>query len=237
MTSFGVEPSVGPEVEKYSTPLMLRWIARWTSDWIRSGMDARSRPAAALIFAPRLMAGRLPVAAVRLGRGRRGGVSVFRSPRVHLLQHDLDLAELVLDVLQSLGHADHLGAARQVHVEEIFLHEIAELLLRAGGGAAGLIHRLGKLRRRHGAVGEGVEPLLHLADHGLPQCNGIAALVSHRFPPQPRGVSALLFRHTTPLRRDGQRLSTRTGRYSVPQISFCAATNRAIEFRHPKRRE
>jgi hypothetical protein len=30
--SFGVEPSVGPEVEKYSTPLMLCWIARWTSD-------------------------------------------------------------------------------------------------------------------------------------------------------------------------------------------------------------
>ena len=39
--SFGVEPSAGPEVEKYSTPLMLRWIARWTSDWIRSGMSGQ----------------------------------------------------------------------------------------------------------------------------------------------------------------------------------------------------
>src|ERR1700692_2089435 len=43
--SFGVEPSEGPDVEIYSTPLMLRWIARWTSDCIRSGIEARSRPA------------------------------------------------------------------------------------------------------------------------------------------------------------------------------------------------
>src|ERR1700736_3091554 len=43
--SFGVDPSAGPDVEKYSTPLMLRWIARCTSDWMRSGIDARSRPA------------------------------------------------------------------------------------------------------------------------------------------------------------------------------------------------
>src|SRR6478736_5198689 len=49
--SFGVEPSEGPEEEIYSTPLMLRWIARCTSDWIRSGIDARSRPADALISA------------------------------------------------------------------------------------------------------------------------------------------------------------------------------------------
>ncbi len=42
--SFGVEPSDGPDVEIYSTPLMLRWIARWTSDWIRAGMSARSKP-------------------------------------------------------------------------------------------------------------------------------------------------------------------------------------------------
>ena len=40
--SFGVEPRAGPEVEKYSTPLMLCWIARCTSVWIRSGIDARS---------------------------------------------------------------------------------------------------------------------------------------------------------------------------------------------------
>ena len=45
-TSFGVEPSAGPEVEKYSTPLMLRWIARCTSDWTRSEIDAKSSVAA-----------------------------------------------------------------------------------------------------------------------------------------------------------------------------------------------
>src|SRR5260370_863120 len=49
--SFGVDPSDGPDEEIYSTPLMLRWIARCTSDWIRSGIDARSRPAGAFIFA------------------------------------------------------------------------------------------------------------------------------------------------------------------------------------------
>ena len=48
--SFGVEPSDGPDEAIYSTPLMLRWIARCTSDWIRSGNRARSRPAGAFIF-------------------------------------------------------------------------------------------------------------------------------------------------------------------------------------------
>ena len=45
--SFGVEPSDGPDEAIYSTPLMLRWIARCTSDCIRSGMisqiEARRR--------------------------------------------------------------------------------------------------------------------------------------------------------------------------------------------------
>src|SRR5436309_13084428 len=49
--SLGVEPSAGPDEAIYSTPLMLRWIARCTSDWIRAGMSARSRPAGAFIFA------------------------------------------------------------------------------------------------------------------------------------------------------------------------------------------
>src|SRR5258708_7001269 len=48
--SFGVDPSDGPEEAIYSTPLILRWIARCTSDWIRSGIDARSGPAGALIL-------------------------------------------------------------------------------------------------------------------------------------------------------------------------------------------
>src|SRR4249919_3024914 len=47
--SFGVEPSDGPDEAMYSTPLMLRWIARCTSDWIRSGIGAKSRAADALI--------------------------------------------------------------------------------------------------------------------------------------------------------------------------------------------
>src|SRR5262249_27850077 len=56
-TSFGVDPSAGPEVEKYSTPLMLRGIARCTSDWIRSGIDARSTAAALMSVLRRGMAG------------------------------------------------------------------------------------------------------------------------------------------------------------------------------------
>src|SRR5258705_242341 len=47
--SFGVDPSDGPDEAIYSTPLMLRWIARCTSDWIRSGIEVRSRPADALM--------------------------------------------------------------------------------------------------------------------------------------------------------------------------------------------
>src|SRR5450631_1374946 len=47
--SFGVDPSEGPDEAIYSTPLMLRWIARCTSDWIRSGIEVRSRPADALM--------------------------------------------------------------------------------------------------------------------------------------------------------------------------------------------
>ncbi len=38
-TSLGVEPSTGADEPKYSTPLMLRWMARWISDWMRSGMS------------------------------------------------------------------------------------------------------------------------------------------------------------------------------------------------------
>jgi hypothetical protein len=42
---FGVDPSEGPDEEIYSTPLMLRWIARYTSVWIRSVIDAGSSAA------------------------------------------------------------------------------------------------------------------------------------------------------------------------------------------------
>src|ERR1700676_883439 len=47
--SFGVEPSASPEEAIYSTPLMLRWIARCTSVSIRSGSAARSKAAVAFI--------------------------------------------------------------------------------------------------------------------------------------------------------------------------------------------
>src|ERR1700682_2653420 len=63
--SFGVDPSDGPEEAIYSTPLMLRWIARCTSDWIRSGIDARSRLASVSISAlpPRTIEARYAAAA------------------------------------------------------------------------------------------------------------------------------------------------------------------------------
>ena len=64
--SFGVEPSDGPDEAIYSTPLMLRWIARCTSDWIRSGIDARSSAGRRVHFcSPSADGGRL----VRGGRG------------------------------------------------------------------------------------------------------------------------------------------------------------------------
>ena len=103
---------------------------------------------------------------------------------MHLVQHRLDLVELAFDRLQPLGHADHLRPARQVHADEIFLHHIAKLLLRAGGDPADLVDDLGKFRRRHRLIGEGVEALLHLADHGLPDRGRIVALVvCHWRPP------------------------------------------------------
>src|SRR6478735_10643001 len=100
-----------------------------------------------------------------------------------LVQHRLDLVELAFNALDALGHADQLRPARQVHADEIFLHQLAELLLRAGGDAADLVHHLGEFRRRHGLVGKGVEPLLHLPDHGLPDHGRIVALVGHWRPP------------------------------------------------------
>src|SRR5258708_36800266 len=53
------------------------------------------------------------------------------------------------------------------------------MFLRARADATDLIHRLAELRRFHRTIGEGVESLLHLADHGLPDRNGIVALVCH----------------------------------------------------------
>ena len=98
---------------------------------------------------------------------------------MHLLQQCLDLVELVLHRLQALSHADQLGAARQVHRQQIFLHQLAELLLRARRNAAGLVHHLREFRRAHQLVAEGVEPLLHLANHRLPYHGRVVALVGH----------------------------------------------------------
>src|SRR4026209_2783932 len=73
--SFGVEPSDGPEEAMYSTPLMLRWIARCTSDWTRSEMEARSRPAAgAFIYVLPPMADAWCAAAARRPSRRLGPV-------------------------------------------------------------------------------------------------------------------------------------------------------------------
>ena len=69
--SLGVEPSDGPDVEMYSTPLMLRWIARCTSDWIRSGIASTSRLAAMLMSILRPWAAAAWSAAVLATSGRR----------------------------------------------------------------------------------------------------------------------------------------------------------------------
>src|SRR5579871_5261998 len=139
-------------------------------------------------------------------RFRRGGNANGRTAghRIHLNQQRLDLVQLAFDRLQSLGHADHLRAARHVHADEIFFHEIAELFLRACRGTAGLVHGLAEFRRCHRAIGEGIESLLHLPDHLLPECDRIAALLGHGPPPPALGSKPLLFRHTIPLRHDGQ---------------------------------
>ena len=60
----------------------------------------------------------------------------------HLLSIDLISPICPSIDLQALGHADHLRPARQIQAEEVFLHEIAELLLRPRGSAAGLVHDL-----------------------------------------------------------------------------------------------
>ena len=63
--SFGVDPSAGPDDAKYSTPLMLRWIARCTSDGMRSPTAAKSGKALALVGAfMQSLRLRLPMAAV-----------------------------------------------------------------------------------------------------------------------------------------------------------------------------
>src|ERR1700737_3583435 len=178
--SFGVDPSDGPDEAIYSTPLMLRWIARCTSDWIRSGISARSRAAGAFIFALR------PQAADACGRGvPPSRISPLRGAGIimDLMQQGLDLVQLPFDRLQPLRHADHLRPARQIHADEIFFHEIAELLLRARRGPADLIDDLAEFRRRHRLIGEGIESLLHLADHVLPHRDRIVALVCHWRPP------------------------------------------------------
>ena len=72
---------------------------------------------------------------------------------MNLIQQRLDLVQLPFDRLQPLGHADHLRPARQVHANKIFLHEVAELLLRPRGDPAdlsGLIAKLPDLLKRQG---------------------------------------------------------------------------------------
>ncbi len=166
--SFGVEPSDGPDEEKYSTPLMLRWIARCTSDWMRSGIDARSRPAGAFILA-------LPSEGGRLVRGGRG-VPASRRPRreSRFIWLSIALISLSWPSIDCSRSAMPTICARlgRFMLSEIFFHHLAELLLRARSGSAGLVHHLGEFRRRHRLVGEGIESLLHFADHRLPDAAG-----------------------------------------------------------------
>ena len=63
-----------------------------------------------------------------------------------LMQQRLDLVQLPFDRLQPLGHADHLRAAWQIHADEIFFHELGELLLRARRNPADLIDNFAEFR-------------------------------------------------------------------------------------------
>src|SRR5882757_7322073 len=162
-------------------------------------------------------------------RTRRDAIAALRRQRVvmHLLQQRLDLVELAFDRLDALGHADELGAARQIHRQQIFLHQLAELPLRARGNAAGLVHHLREFRRCHRLVGEGIESLLHLAHHRLPDHGRVVALVGHSaLPPhQFRALAALPLVCTIRHRCRGS-----VNRAAAPASkAFCAASNRGIE--------
>ena len=49
----------------------------------------------------------------------------------------------------------------------------------------GLVHRFGELLPANAPIGEGIDPLLHLAEHLLPQRDWVADLVGHTRPPHP----------------------------------------------------
>ena len=97
--------------------------------------------------------------------------------------------------------------------------------------AADLIDDLGKFRRRHRLIGEGVESLLHLADHVLPHRDRIVALVCHWRPPglidecfRPR-----LFSVIPHCCAGAVNIAASICRLRASQ-AFCGARNRAIEF-------
>ena len=77
--SFGVEPSDGPDETIYSTPLMLRWIARCTSDWIRSGIDCQIQARGGVHF------GSPPADGGRLVRGGFGAAAAAPAGAPELL--------------------------------------------------------------------------------------------------------------------------------------------------------
>src|SRR5262249_57770948 len=78
------------------------------------------------------------------------------------------------------------GGVGRFLLSKFFFMGSANLLRPPRRNPAGLIHDFGKLGRGHRLVGEGVESLLHLADHLLPQRERIAAFVGHRLPPPTR---------------------------------------------------
>jgi hypothetical protein len=96
-----------------------------------------------------------------VGARRFGGAGISACGRggiaVHRVQHRLDLVQLTFD-RHSRSAIETICAGSAGSCRRDILHEIAELLLRARRDPADLIDDLGKFRRRHRLIGEGVEP-------------------------------------------------------------------------------
>src|SRR5438309_5681877 len=114
----------------------------------------------------------------------------------------------------------------------MLLYQSAVLLLRTRRNGAGLVQRFEKFRRRNRLIREGVESLLHLADHGLPQHDRVVAFVGHRRPPA--SITGLVPRRLPSYDTVAAGRSTARrpfGRQRRRQKIFCVAGNRGIEFR------
>src|SRR5213078_2646770 len=90
---------------------------------------------------------------------------------------------------EAMNRAGGVAAGAQKQFGDLMVHEIAELLLSTRSNAAGPVHGLRKFGRLHRLVGEGVEALLHLANHLLPQGDRIGDLVGHQHSPDVEGLA------------------------------------------------